>query len=52
MVSTDQQSKGMFFNTSGVPITTAFTLFDALGDKLPLIGLPWNQEIIVLPESL
>ncbi|MGD1046555.1 MAG: T9SS type A sorting domain-containing protein [Bacteroidota bacterium] len=34
------QSKGMFFNTSGIPIDTAFTLFGTLGSKIPLFAGP------------
>lgn len=34
--STDTYSKGRFFNTSGVPVDTEFTIFGPLGDKIPL----------------
>jgi Secretion system C-terminal sorting domain len=34
------QCKGRFFNTSGVPIDSAFTLFDTLGGKVPLFTGP------------
>jgi len=37
--STDWHSKGRFFDTSGVPVDTVFTIFDTLDNKLP-IGAP------------
>ncbi len=38
--SDSAQSKGRFFNTSGVPVDSAFTLFDTLGGKIPLLTGP------------
>ena len=35
VLTSGAQSKGMFFNTSGIPVGTAFTLFDTLGGKGP-----------------
>jgi hypothetical protein len=34
--SIDTYSKGRFFNTSGVPVDTGFTIFAPLGDTIPL----------------
>lgn len=34
--STNAKSKGMFFNTSGIPVGTELTLFESLYSKIPL----------------
>lgn len=48
--SNEQATKGMFFNTSGVPVGNEFILFDALNGKLPLLAPPFfegNKYLVI-----
>jgi hypothetical protein len=44
----------MFFNTSGIPVGTAFTLFDTLGGKIPFLtaAIFGNNQYLVVTTRL